>query len=372
MSAGYSQTKLWNQLTDKIIASDLLADKLKEAFDSGTAKRRWLSLMRQFKIYFYESLKTKATVNLDEFVYFRKMNLMFSEYAIQQLRMIDQENEELEITSVDVSRYLVNLLEGNQTLMECESVEFSENEREDNLDFVKKFTSMPRKSISVFETKLKVVPNTPFNRNFQVNSVYKRISVLNSRNSSINKLADSQNWNVEALDDSVLEIDESCNSSIQSLSTINDSFIGEIKSIQDISSSVRKTYQKSKISNRKDQNSVEFESILEVPTINDTTADELRCEQPSRNSNKFVIPTTMNRKRYTPNSTPVEIVPKRLMWDESCVQQDSDLKFDDKETGPRWFQQFMFRYNEDMMRIDTQLQSISNRICKIENNMCSE
>lgn len=358
-------------MTEKIIASDILDGKLKETFDSGTAKRRWLSLMRQFKIYFYESLKTNPNVNLDEFVYFRKMYKMFSEYAVQQLKFLDQENKQMEITSVDVSRYLINLLEGNQTMLECESAEFSDNESENNSDFVKKFTSMPRKSLSVFETKLKVVPNTPFNRNFQIKSVYKRVSVLNARNSSINEFDNSQNWKVEALDDSILTIDDEskCNDSVQSMSTINDSsLIGEIESIQNISSCARKPFQKSRKSSIKDQNvSVEFESILEVPTINnDSTVDQLRCEKPTKNSNPFVIPTTMNRKRFSPSSTPLEIVPKRLKWDDSFDQQQ---KSDNNETAPRWFQQFMFRYNEDMMRIDTQLQSISNRICKIEKNI---
>lgn len=363
-----------------MLSSGLIQDeKLKAIFDSGFAKRRWLSLVRQFKFYFYASLKPKTNVNFEEFPYFKKMSKMFADYAIEQLSINCDENETIDTTSEGVTRYLVKLLEGDQTLSGCENIELSDNESvEGSEDFMKKFMSIPKESRNIFTTKLQVVQSTPFNRNFQRQTLYKRASLLNSfkiekkEKPSINNTKDdSQDWEIEALDDTdtftiipnenspIIHSMTLCNDSIELKKNVNK------KTSEFISSTMKE--------DENSQKSVEFESILEVPSMlnSNVSIERLRCQENSKSNNQqFNIPTTMNRKRFSETSTPIEIIPKRLKFtNESFEKQKTKKDQENEAPAPRWFQQFLFRYNEDMMRIDNQMQSINKRLTNIEKKL---
>jgi hypothetical protein len=292
------QTKLWQKLVEFMKQEEKISESTRNALTVPIATRKWISLQKEFKSVFYGQR--------DEilFPFYGMMNQLFTDYATEKLNS----NSSIKFnttTEADISAYVSQLLEQSGSFdisgLRCEQSEENikpfANPRvnqscSEASKVLKALAELPKDSISIKRMKMKIVPNTPFNRRYQLSTI------LNYRNAS--DTASMKRRDSSQMEPFIKKRISSINEQQQEISIIQtgqDSFEYEVEALNEcdfseipnpaalekkpskIHSSTAKTFHLKKSSGARNSDSpiieeVEY-SILEVPSL-DETIQELR------------------------------------------------------------------------------------------------
>jgi hypothetical protein len=320
------------------------------------------------------------------------MFTIFTEYAAKKLNIDECTfNESLD---PNISAYVLRLL--NMTLSE------NANDKENDIALEKvsraekivgKINEMPKSSVNIFQTTMRVAQNTPFRRQYSISTI------VDQRNASIKaakrespeaemwpkqakiqktsevmqqSMGDSFDYEVEALDECSYMQKHRCKQSSASVeaeksAVSRDSFdsscvsieretfsIVEVSDLPNTSSNQKFQLPKSIIVRKlepKIEMSQEFsnQSVLNVPSI-DESFDAFRAHSTPQPANVTMLDIT---NIHRPSNA---IVPKRLVYEPETSSKALETD------PPKWFSDFMRRYDSDMKRIDNKLEKIDRTL----------
>lgn len=338
-----------------------IPQELRDSLTAPIAQRKWRILQKEFKASFY-SLSENST-----FPFYNKMNQLFTDYASKHLnttRGNELQDTMNKTSEADVTNLVMQLLDNSPDIsqLRCESprdrkFQFkvsSVNHSCSEASKVRKaLAELPKNSISVQQTKMRIVPNTPFNRHYQLSTI---LNHRNAQSSSVNRPSIRQYASKvkqqspgSTNDISIIDApDESFEYEIEALnecdlSEISQSVHPVVKRIklQDVSTPVfNKISRKSSTS---DMMIIEPEScsVLEVPSIDFDSMDELRAD------------------------STLKIVPKKLTWIEENLNASRSHLQESDEKPPAWFQKFLNRYDADMKKVDAKMDELNSKLNKI-------
>lgn len=319
--------------------NEAIPQKMRDVITVEIAKRRWLTLQKHFKAAFYDPGKE------NKFPFFLKLSKLFSEYAASHLNT-SRDPCEMNASEAEKTAYIMHLLDGEDyediSLLRCEPVgedQFvvkSSNSYSVANKVRRELAKLPKESICVQKTKLKIVPNTPFNRQYQLSTI------INQRNSSFNRRNATDNFktNVKKRTSSLYGNEE-----ISIIQADDDSINFEVQALDECSLGEenhpeikRFKKQEESLSQREASSDLqileeETMSILEVPSIDSLYDEDL------------------------PSTSDLIIKPKKLQFrDESSSNENEP---------PKWFQSFLSRYDEDMKKVDNKLSLINEKLDKV-------
>lgn len=329
---------------------------------------------------------------------------MFTEYAESQLS-----NRLNETTQEEISAYVNDLLQNSSfeiDALRCETNDMNDLPSKPALPQKSEATKvrqyiakLPRESISVSQASLRVVPNTPFNRKYHLSTIVNQKSnfMSNVRRSQHASPEESKpkkahlafeydNFDepsqdimiIESLDETFLEQQEWKVESLDGceLSGIHGQPIkidpvkfvpkfskkfdprGTIDQIQVKKSFKTPLVQKRQISaSRTSLQADNSNSILEVPSLPSINIIEVET-LPSLTG--IATPGVNETLRAAPD---VRVIPKTLNFTNGNASNNCTLN--DLSQPPQWFQSFLTRYDADMSKINTKMDSIHKKLDKI-------
>lgn len=382
---------------------------------------KFTSLKKKFKILYFDT--TKTDIHKQKlFPYYIKMCDLFTDYAtkhlnnssIQNMSRMEKSSQEIvneTVTEADVTNYVLHLLNDEDmdktslTILpydDCEnfsehvsSVNYDSSENSDSSHFGSnknsainsqtesqkvriKLAEIPSDAIYIHKEKMRIDPNTPFNRHINSSTILNHRSMLlhNSQAPSmkrkllddlepltkkkLNPVAHSSHrlsngkfsesdYMIEALDEcEVSDITMRQSRAIYHDSSLEESHISSHESHEKLQSAeIKHQDSENELSLLPDQESIQ--SILEVPpcpTFDDTSIDVPR----------------MAKLSATIRCVPREIIPKKLMQFEysnniTGSSQGSLMNVNDNQP-PKWFQSFLKKYDEDVRIINAKLDKI--------------
>ncbi|CRL05542.1 CLUMA_CG018066, isoform A [Clunio marinus] len=362
------KTKLWSQLVELMKQDDSLSYDLREELTVGIARRKFLSLQKEFKRCYYEF---SSPVSMKSpFPHYKKLLKLFTDYATKKL---NQKNESFGIaddtmnqtTQEEISAYiknhiLDNTLEEHEVTPTYSSLQPSLNEKSSIESRAAKLrqeiAKMSKDSLSIHEEKIKIVPNTPFNARYQLSTI---INYKNTRNNSLKRsnLEDNgksyaiersyikpiikrslptinpndNEYEVEALDECSFYVKEN-------ISSNKDEVI-----MQPASSTMIKGRLSNETSNDNISEMTEEQSVLEIPPLPTDSIDDLRCGK---------IAGHVNRK--------LPLIRKTLNWSEEISELNHENSNIKNDSLPNWFQSFITKYDSDIKKLDDKLNIINN------------
>ena len=325
-----------------------LPQKLRDDLKLTIIQRKWTALQKLYKAAFYNPYLCSL------FPFYDQMDKLFTDYATEHMNQ-DQTRE-------DVTAFVKSLLDetvpddDDVSLLRCEMPgetrkpvkNISANQsRSEASKVLKELAKLPKDSVSVQQGKMRIMPNTPFNRHCQLSTIlnhrnvkrsdiepqikkqspttsnsFNDISIINTADDSFD---DQQDYQIEALSECDLtdiEGPEVKRIKIRNMADRNLKTYSSLKSI---------TLKDPSLNPKMDYTVVsEQNSILEVPSF--------RCESIVER-----IPAPA-----------VQIVPKKLIWNDEPHQQI--------DQPPIWFKNFLTQYNVDMKKLNRRLDEINLKL----------
>lgn len=333
--------------------------EVREELSVPIVNRKWLSLQKEFKSAYY------CYVSQTTFPFYDRMFEMFSDYAEVHLNETKATQGIMnQTTDAEVTAFVKDLLDNSfPDALRCEGSSRENkpigallNESKSEASKVlKAIAELPKDSVSIQKAHLKIIPNTPFNRRYQLSTIINHRNAITSfkrSNSSVQnqvmiKKRVSSPYQEVGPDGSIEEYE------IEALNECDFSEISDLKRLSDLKrviempsalpsmifemSSVRAP-ESSGSSSAVSIIEQPSDSILEVPSCSYDSIDELR------------------------EGHETSIVPKRLEW--------SDESFDlrqprSNDETPAWFKNFMTRYDADMKKVDARMSAIDGKLNRI-------
>lgn len=349
---------------------DSLPQKLRDGLRLSIIQRKWISLQKNFKFAFYNSFDSSL------FPFYDKMDELFTNYAAEHLndtlslgRFADKS---INASQDEVTAFVMQLLdktgsESDISLLRCEpskevrkpiKMSSSANQSEAS-KIIKELAKLPKESIRVQQTKMRIVPNTPFNRHCQLSTIvnqrkaaissFKRSNDLQHEETRIRKRSsaplrdvsvvqsteDSFEYEVEALNECDLtEISYPDVKRVRMQNTTAETNMESYGSIESVTM-VGVAGMDSDVIYNESSHDNEQTSILEVPSVNILSIENLSARPVSK------------------------IFPKKLIYD------DENPEIDRRDEPPQWFQKFIMQYNKDMRKMNSRLEEIDVKLNKV-------
>lgn len=338
-----------------------IPQEMRDSLTVPIAQRKWMSLQKEFKSVFYnfdDNFEENAT-----FPFYNKMNDLFTDYASKHLNasrgIADLDTSANQTSEAEVTAFIMHLLDNSADIsqLRCESSDeqilpfkispvnrsFSEAS-----NVRKALTELPKDSISVQETKLKIIPNTPFNRRCQISTILKYRNTKHSllQSSDQNYESNVKRQRLSSPTPSNISILEAPNDTLEyEIEALNECDLSEvpriinpeIKQIKLQKTSTPVLQKISKKSFSSDIMIVEPEpcSFLEVPSLEFDSVNDLRT-----------------------NSS-LQVVPKNLSWTGENLSSSKNARIDEP---PAWFRTFVDRHDAEMNKVNVKMNEINAKL----------
>lgn len=359
-----NKSSLWRKVADLMKGSNILNDLEREEITANIILRKWIALKKVFKTFYYGLEKSDATT-LTGFPYFKQMNKLFTDYAREKLNETIETTMNGTVANADITAFVMQIL--NDTY--CEEDEFRKPQEPSSPKsrasrILEKIAVMPKSSISLHNTKLRVEPNTPFTSRYQLKTIVdrreykpamKRQTYSNWKNMKIKKQRldseadlkeitlieaadDSSLYEVEVLDEYKNDYDVHVISDTSENNTMSSTFTSIAHSVVAESSTVASQSESTNYSE------------LEVPSL--SKFDNLQHS----------IDTMRDAVFLDPHESPILSTPQPPSFVRKLDWTDENHE---TEEPPKWFQSFLTHYDNDMKLITTQMAVVDEKLNKI-------
>lgn len=330
---------------------DSLTEQQRELLTAPFAQRKWLTLQKQFKALYYRGT---APTSPTSFPFYRQMHKLFTNYASAQLDLKNNSTMN-QTTDADVTAYVMSFILDDGAHYDDEDMKQSYSNDSNNVKpslskatiIRQSLAELPKEAISIHATKMKIEPNTPFNARYQLSTI---LNFRNAQRTSLKRRNISDQLELFVKKKSEPEVPEE----LTILETTDDdSFEGEVEALSECDfSDVLHVKLKSKTfgSSGSSSDVVIMEqdcSVLEIPSLGESTVDALRAAQPTPVSRKAVVKAS-----------------RQLNWSED-ISEVPLWASNTSEDPPAWFLRFLSKYDKDVKLIHSRMDAIDVKLTKI-------
>lgn len=353
----------------------------KEVLSDQIVMRKWNSLRKEFKRHYYNSFSNPEEVI--HFQFYDTMLNIFEDYATEKLNSNNVSFSDKTMNKsygANVTAFVMNMLDSdNDGSFGCNEKFSSISPKPSReVQVRQKLARMPKESLSIHETKMRIVPNTPFNSRCQLSTIFnynkpqplKRRNIeddfktfVKKRQSSFEEPAqditiiDSNNDSSRLISQKRLKFNSVQSTDVTLIDT--DETLTEVEALNECNFSSEYFFDATKdatMETIEDSTQRLGQSVVE-PT---TEAEEI--EQP--NYSVLDVPSyiegSVEELRAVKNNRQVSI----MSWSNE-TQNVSTSSVTSRDIAPSWFQSFLKQYNADMQRLESKIVSIDTKLNKI-------
>lgn len=333
------------------------------------AKTRFDYLKRKFKEEFFSG-ETDITINQAHFTHYELMHKMFTDYAMKKLDETTFDDPNM-TTEEKIHTIIIDALNASESQCHSEYSNFQSSEAD---KLKSKLSELPKNSLVVQKEKMRIDPNTPFNR--YVNNS----SIINQRNSFLHTYQGSSSSSSSSLKRRRIEFEKpQKNAKINSTEVDHsrDSYIIEALDECELSHiplrNSKVIYGNENSTKFQQTNSIEnnstsaeepevplVENSLVIPSFHVTSdyeSDNSYSPDVVRNNNSTITYASKanvlrNIQNFT-SSTSRDLIEK--------LQENSALtikKIKKPEVIPVWFKDFLVKYDNDVKLINNKLDKL--------------